>query len=248
MQSLYNSGLEHLYDDMYQTFIDYEDEFDFYSNIIRSHSKKSVLEIGCGTGHLAKHFISSDINYVGMDLSKDMVNLSLKRNPTGLFIEGNAINFQLEEQIDSAIITGRTTSYLLSNKDITSALSSIHTNLNTDGVLCFDFIDASRFLKEIKGGKSINHEAKIHGKHYVRKSFMKENLELDNHMFDWDSTYFEVTNNTHIEIARDNSTVRAFTRNEWELFLYLNNFKLIEFIDRKSYAFDTYVVVAKKID
>jgi len=29
MQSLYSNGFEKIYDAMYQTFIDYDDEFDF---------------------------------------------------------------------------------------------------------------------------------------------------------------------------------------------------------------------------
>jgi hypothetical protein len=31
-----------------------------------------------------------------------------------------------------------------------------------------------------------------------------------------------------------------------QLFLYLNNFEIIKTIDRKTYAYDTYVIVAKK--
>lgn len=47
-------------------------------------------------------------------------------------------------------------------------------------------------------------------------------------------------------IENDFSTVRVFTRNEIELFLYLNNFEILQTIDRKTYAYDTYVIVAQK--
>jgi hypothetical protein len=43
----------------------------------------------------------------------------------------------------------------------------------------------------------------------------------------------------------DFSTVRVFTLNEIQLFLYLNNFEILKTIDRKTYAYDTYVIVAK---
>ena len=36
------------------------------------------------------------------------------------------------------------------------------------------------------------------------------------------------------------------TLNEIELFLYMKGFEILEVIDRKTYAFDTYVIVAKK--
>jgi hypothetical protein len=48
-------------------------------------------------------------------------------------------------------------------------------------------------------------------------------------------------------IANDFSTVRVFTLNEIQLFLYLNNFEILKTIDRKTYAYDTYVIVAKAI-
>jgi len=246
MQSLYSNGFETIYDNMYQTFIDYADEFKFYSTLIKKDNKQSVLEIGCGTGNLAKHFINSNLNYLGLDLSNDMIKLSELKNPNGRFLQADIINYSLEEPVESTIITGRTTSYLLTNKAIDAALKAIHKNLKKDGLLCFDFIDANRFIKSIKGGKKVIHQANFDNKQYHRESFMIHNT-LDNFMFNWDAEYYEKTSIGLVKLTEDKSVVRAFTKNEWELFLELNNFKLIEFIDRKTYAFDTYVVVAKKI-
>jgi hypothetical protein len=134
---------------------------------------------------------------------------------------------------------------MLSNKDVDSALTTIYNNLDTDGILCFDFIDANRFFKKIKGGKNIIHKALCDDKKYQRDSYIKTNTS-NNFMFDWHSKYYEIKGHDKILIAEDDSEVRAFTKNEWEILLHLNNFKLLEFIDKTSYAFDTYVVVAQK--
>ena len=247
MQSLYSNGFETIYDEMYQTFIDYKEEFTFYSTVLNKHNKGQVLEIGCGTGNLARIFSDNNFKYTGLDFSLDMINLCKSKIANGNFILGDMTNFTLENNIESIIVTGRTSSYLLSNKDIFGFLKSAHQNLKTNGILCFDFIDANRFLKEIKGGEEVIHTAEFHQKKYERISFFNTNTS-ENLMFHWDAKYYETSKNQQKLIAEDTSEVRAFSKNEWELFLHLNNFEIIEFIDRKSYAFDTYVVIAKKIE
>ena len=247
MQSLYSNGFEHIYDAMYRTFIDYQDEYDFYSSIIKEYKKDDLLEIGCGTGNLATHFINSSIHYTGLDLSEDMVKLSKTKNPKGRFIQGDVTDFIVKKSVGSVIISGRTTSYLTSNKKVNSALKSIYKSLESNGILCFDFIDANRFFLEIKGGKSITHNANYKEILYSRESYMKPILNEENFMFQWDAKYYRHDSSQKTRITDDSSIVRAFTKNEWELFLFQNNFKLLKFIDRKSYAFDTYVVLAQKI-
>lgn len=247
MQSLYSNGFEVIYDEMYQTFIDYKEEFLFYSNLLSKHNKNQVLEIGSGTGNLAHYFINNNFNYQGLDHSIDMVNLAKTKLNKDCFIQGDMCGFTLKTPSESIIITGRTSSYLLNNKAIEKALKAIHQNLKKDGILCFDFIDANRFFKEIKDGKVIAHSAIFNNKKYYRESFLVP-TNSNNLMFNWESSYYEVQNNTKKLIAKDDSEVRAFTKNEWELFLHLNNFKLLEFIDKPAYMFDTYVVVAEKIE
>jgi SAM-dependent methyltransferase len=247
MQSLYSNGFEHIYDMMYQTFIDYNDEYLFYSKILDTYNKSNVLEIGCGSGNLAKLFIESHINYSGLDLSSDMIKLSESKNPKGNFIQGDITNFKHSKKTDAIIITGRTSSYLTTNKDVFKALKAIYNNLSTGGILSFDFIDATRFFTEIKDGKNVKHSATINKVNYHRESFMKPNKEQDNFMFNWEANYYKTENGVTKKITDDTSTVRAFMKNEWELFLKLSNFRFLEIIDRKSYAFDTYVMVAQKI-
>ncbi|AUC81323.1 class I SAM-dependent methyltransferase [Lacinutrix sp. Bg11-31] len=245
MQSLYSNGFEAIYDEMHQTFIDYNEEYHFYNNILSKYNKKEVLEIGSGTGNLANHFIKNDFNYLGIDYSQDMVNLAKSKLNKDCFLQGNMCSFNLKKTVESIIITGRTSSYLLSNKDVDSTLKAIHKNLKKDGILCFDFIDANRFFKDIKGGLKIKHSATFNNKKYNRDSFLIPTTS-NNFMFNWESKYYETQNKKKQLIAKDNSEVRAFTKNEWEIFLHLSNFKLIEFIDKPAYMFDTYIVVAKK--
>ncbi len=66
MSNLYNS-LASVYEDMYQTFINYREEFDLYKNLLLKHHCRSMLEVGCGTGRLAAPFSTQGFYYVGLD-------------------------------------------------------------------------------------------------------------------------------------------------------------------------------------
>ncbi len=245
MTSIYPDKMAEIYDAMYQAFIDYDKEYAFYNNLLQKNNPKSILEIGSGTGNLAKRFIENKQNYTGLDYSKSMITISKKRNPHCDFIHGDMRDFNLEEKVDAIIITSRSTSYLLTNNDINETFSSLHNNISADGIIIFDFIDANRFIPHIKENPSTIHTAQHKGIIYSRKSNWEVSLH-DNFILEWTAKYYHDEIDDSNTIANDYSTVRVFTLNEMQLFLYLNHFEIIEIIDRKTYAYDTFVIVAKK--
>jgi SAM-dependent methyltransferase len=245
MANLYDGKMAAIFDAMYQTFINYDEEYDFYNRLIQENNCKSILEIGSGTGNLAKRFRKNNQEYIGLDYSLSMIAIAQERNKNSVFIHGDMRDFQLEEPVDSIIITGRSTSYLVTNKDVNSTFDSINKNLTEDGIVIFDFIDANRFIPFIKENQTILHEATYKGINYIRESHWNT-TSLENFMLEWSAQYYTIVNDQKEIITDDFSTVRVFTLNEIELFLYLNNFEIIKSIDRKTYAYDTFVIMAKK--
>ncbi len=243
MNDLYTS-LADIYDGMYRTFINYDEEFNFYSEILKANQCAEVLEIGCGTGNLASKFMESGFRYCGLDMSEEMLAIAKKNYPKGEFVKGDVRDFNLSKKFQSAIITGRTISYLLTNKDVYDSFGSINKNLTRKGILCFDFIDAKRFIPQINEGEKIIHRASFNDKTFVRESFWEINFS-HSWSFDWRSVYYEDQGGELKMIGEDNSTIRAFTQDEIVLFLNLTGFKAIEFRDRPSYAFDTFVAIAQ---
>ncbi|APA00724.1 MULTISPECIES: class I SAM-dependent DNA methyltransferase [Flavobacterium] len=245
MTNLYPDKMAEIYDAMYQSFINYDKEYTFYNNLLQKNNPKSILEIGSGTGNLAQRFIENKQNYTGLDYSKSMISISQKRNPNCEFIHADMRDFNLEKKVDAIIITSRSTSYLISNNDINDTFSCLYNNLNTEGIIIFDFIDANRFIPHIKENTAIIHSAQHKGINYSRKSSWEVSMH-DNFLLEWTAKYYsDEIDNTKI-IANDYATVRVFTLNEMQLFLYLNHFEIIEIIDRKTYAYDTFVIVAQK--
>jgi SAM-dependent methyltransferase len=246
MNTLY-SNLSEVYEAMYQSFINYEEEYAFYSQILSKYNCNSLVEIGCGTGHLASRFTNNHFIYTGLDMSTDMLSIAKNNHPQCQFVQADMRNFTLANKTSAAIITGRTISYLLSNQDVWDALKAISSNLVPGGILCFDFINAHTFIPAINEHKKIVHAASFNGKHYQRDSFWKLNL-LHNWSFDWHATYFEKKENGELlKLGEDQSTIRTFTKGDMTLFLQLTGFEIKEINTRPSYAFDTFVAVAEKI-
>lgn len=244
MNELY-AELAEVYEAMYDTFINYLDEYQTYSQILDEAGKKSLMELGCGTGNLAKHFQEAGFQYQGLDFSPQMINLAQKKNPDSKFRVGDMRNFQLKERVSGVLMAGRTISYLLRNQDLNATFSSVWTNLEPGGIFCFDFIDANQFMPTIASGKTIQHEARYQNTDFVRDSTW--NLLLEHGMdFKWDSIYYKRVGEELVEMGRDNSIIRTFTKDEIEIFLKINQFKLSKTFPRESYAFPTYVAVAEK--
>ena len=245
MNNLYVNFSE-IYEMMYQTFINYEEEYSYYSNKLKKYNAASLFELGCGTGNLANRFLENGFDYTGLDLNKAMLDIAAGKAPGAEFMEADMRNFSLPEKKQACIIPARTISYLMTYSDVMDAFHSINENLQTGGVLCFDNIDASKFIPIIKNGKRIIHKAEFEGRKFHRESYWSVNGS-QTWAFNWDSVYFEEDAKGALnKIVEDNSTVRCFTKDDLCLFLELCNFTVKEIEDRPSYAFDTFVIVAQK--
>ncbi len=245
MSNLY-TNLSSVYEAMYQSFIDYEAEYVFYGDILFKYNCKSVVEIGCGSGNLASRFINNGFEYLGMDLSEEMLALAKINNPNAAFVKEDMRNFNLEKKLDACIITGRTISYLLTNDDVVDTFTSINKNLSINGIVSFDCIDANKFIPQIDPTKKVVHRASFGNKDYQRDSIWTINL-ANGFCFDWASIYYEKkAQGNLIEIGKDSSMIRTFTTDEMILFLTMAGFNALEIIERPSYAFDTFVIVAQK--
>ena len=247
MTSLY-TNLSAIYQAMYQSFINYQEEYNFYSAILVKYKCQSLLEVGCGSGNLASLFTQNGFNFMGMDLSNEMLSIAKQNNNQAVFINGDMRDFNLQTKVDACIITGRTISYLITNKDVAATFKAISKNLKSSGIICFDCIDANKFIPLINPQEKIIHQANFKNKKYQRDSYWNVNLS-NGFTFDWASFYYEENNDGDlIKIGEDAATIRAFTKDEMVLFLQLAGFMVKEIINKPCYAFDTFVIIAQKIN
>jgi ubiquinone/menaquinone biosynthesis C-methylase UbiE len=247
MKTKLYSDLASLYDSMYQTFINYDEEYFFYKNLIAPFQPKSILEIGCGTGQLAYRFHQNvknteggKIDYTGLDFSDDMLKIARKRSPNTDFRQGDMTRLKLDKKFDAILITGRTLSYITKNKGLTDTFKGIHKTLKPKGVLIFDVIDAFEFIKNMDEKEVVTHHATHENTRFKRESRYKKNLK-EGWTWDWSSTFFTQNEGVFTEIAHDKATLRAFLEQEIRLFLELCGFELKNVLRQKTYAFETLV-------
>ena len=129
MGKIYSNKLAVIFDRMYQNFINYREEYIFYSSLCKKYNAKKILEIGCGSGNLAENFSREFNSYTGLDLSEDMLKIAKNKFSNGHFIKADMRDFALPELVDAALITGRSISYLLTNTDLKSNFVCVKNNL-----------------------------------------------------------------------------------------------------------------------
>lgn len=245
MSNLYGPKLSKVFDKIYQGFVDYEAEYLFYADLCQTNDVKSILELGCGTGNLAINFSNDFQEYLGLDYSEHMLSLAREKFPSGNFIQGDMRNFSLDKKFDAAFITGRSTSYLLTSDDVINAFKCIHKVLNPKGYLIFDCIDATKFIPYIKENPAVLHKSKVVNSDYYRNSEWYPNKK-NSSIVHWTANYYEQKGAKHQFLGKDTISFKVFTETEIRSALNKEGFEVLKIMDRPTYAFDTFVVVAKK--
>lgn len=246
MSNLYGKELAKVFDKMYQGFIDYNEEYNFYSTLCNNNNAQSVIEIACGSGNLAEKFTTNFNNYHGLDYSEHMISIAKEKLPNSKFTQGDMRAFTMNEKFDAALITGRSINYLKKDEEISSAFNCIDELLTKKGVLIFDCIDASKFIPFIADNKYIEHRSCFEDVNYLRETKWYWEKNMDGFLINWSAKYYEEKPIKNKFLGKDKSIFRVFTRNEIELLLKMNSYKVLNIIDRKSYAFDTFVIIATK--
>lgn len=245
MNKLYTDFAE-VYHLMYQELIDYDEELEYYQKILVAHQCKSILEVACGTGQLARRLLNAGYTYQGLDMSAEMLQFAREALPQARFHQQDMRYIQLPDQFDAALITARSVSHLMTNLDLIHTFQSIYRVLHSGGILAFDFIDASTYIPYIQQHPSATHEVATD-----RGTFKRESLyTLDftqGWRWTWSAQYFQRQAGTDYQfIGTDDDQLRGFTADEMQLLLELAGFEVLAMLKRPSYAYDTKVAVARK--
>lgn len=236
MTQLY-SALANVYHEMYQHIFDYDKEYNFYDSILKQNNCNKILEIGCGSGMLARRFIKNGYDYLGLDLFSEMLEIARTEVKADLFVQCDMRNLSFNKQFESVLITGRSIAYIIDNRGLIETFTGIHKALQEKGLFVFCIFEANGIFDNFNDfEQNIEHN----NKRIRRISKLKKNLETG-WTYDWQAKYL-IEENGKISEYDDLTTLRAFTKDEILLFLKLTDFKVKEIIDEGK----TITIIARK--
>lgn len=129
----YNSMAK--YYDLFYSNKSYERETDFLKELIGN--RKTVLDVGCGTG-VHMHLLE-DSGYIvdGLDLNLGMLDIA-KTRVKGNLIEANLLNFNINKKYDSIISMFAVFNHLNDYNEFEEGIMHCYKYLNEDGILIID--------------------------------------------------------------------------------------------------------------
>ena len=123
------------YYDMFYSNKSYDNEVDFLINIIGN--RKTILDVGCGTGIHMKMLEDKGHQVDGMDLNKSMLEIAKTRIKGNLFHE-NLLNYKSNKSYDAIISMFAVFNHLKNYEELEKGILNLYSLLNQNGILIID--------------------------------------------------------------------------------------------------------------
>ena len=133
---------------------------DFYESAHTGRNHRSLLDICCGAGQLALHFLKQGYRVVGLDASEYMLRYACMhaadfvKAGSARFVLGNAASFNIDERFGLAVSTFDSLNHLNNEDELMGCFQSVRRALEDDGVFIFD-LNTRRGLS-LWGGVTLN--------------------------------------------------------------------------------------------
>jgi ubiquinone/menaquinone biosynthesis C-methylase UbiE len=121
-------ALAQKFDDLGARTDDIEEVFNFLKK-----DNAKVFEIGCGNGRDAKEIIKWTNDYLGMDISVELIKLAQKKVPQAEFLVADVNSFEFPEDVD--IVFAFASLIHVDKDDLKIILKKLNEVLNSMGVI-----------------------------------------------------------------------------------------------------------------
>lgn len=125
----------------YDTYFDFHEQSLFIiDKLLKGKLQKGdrILDLGCGTGHLAEALVSRGFVVVGIDGSAEMLSRAKKKVPEGEFVLADARNFTILSRFSAVFSTFDCINHIMNREDLILVFRNVFDSLEKDGYFLFD--------------------------------------------------------------------------------------------------------------
>jgi SAM-dependent methyltransferase len=129
----------------------------FYESTYGDHVNRSLLDVCCGQGNLAGHFLDHGYRVIGIDLSEPMLEFARENLRDHLragrveLIRADATDFSVSERFGLATSTFDALNMLQSIEQLKSCFQRVKSSLVEDGMFVFDLMTRRGFWRDYNG-------------------------------------------------------------------------------------------------
>ena len=114
-----------------------------------------ILDLCCGTGHLAAALCRRGYDVTGVDASGDMLRFARRNAPAARFLLGDIRSFHLPERFDAIVSTGDSLNHLLTPGGLTRSLRGALRLLRPGGRMVFDVNTREAYMREWRKSSTV---------------------------------------------------------------------------------------------
>lgn len=107
----------------------------------RRASVGSAVDLGCGTGVLCEALHAAGINTLGVDLSREMIDIARQRSPGLRYAVADIVDLPDLGRFDLATCTGDVINHIADLRDVGRVFGNVHAALNPGGYFVFDLLN-----------------------------------------------------------------------------------------------------------
>ena len=116
---------------------------------------REAVDLCCGTGDVAILLSKCGIKVIGIDISKDMLNVATEKAMNNaarvLFVCADAKNFQVPAKVDAVYSLADGMNYMLGEDELQKAFCSVNKALKCGGLFVFDLSTQSKYENLLDG-------------------------------------------------------------------------------------------------
>ena len=185
-----------------------------------------VLDLGCGTGKMARKLAREGYQVTAVDNSMDMLEIAASEEDDHiLYVLQDMVSLELPQQVDAAVSICDCMNYILEEEDLKEAFRRVREFLKEDGVFVFDMNSHYKY-KEILACNTEDREDAS----FIWDNFYDEEERINEYQLSLFIQNEQGTYNKYEELHLQ----KAYEQEEVVSFLYEAGFSSVRVLDAET--------------